>query len=397
MIRFSNILFIFCLISSTINTYAQNEKLRLKDMYYENSMGEKGVTYFYYSQQNKNYKAKWELLDKSRYSINYHFLNENGNLIRKYREFSDSLTSNNFYKYDTEGNLIEDYFERSDNVKGIVWYKYKNGKKYEAECRGMNGWFYGIIRYQYNENLLINATIIKGGVKVGTIEYSYDQKSNLIKEFWHFKDKWTQTLIYEYEEVQCKEAHAYTYSSPFLKETKEHLVNEEWYSWNDESKGPSYYYYKNNKLVKKNYKIDSLETVTTYEYDNDGLLMKSFRNYSDGRKAEFSYHYDNDRRLIRRLFHLSNILEGSESYFYNSSGQLEYAQWKNFDTWLTGKITFDYDSEGNLQSGLFTGDNNFDSNIYFENDDYGNLVKIKWEFSIDKTQTYWFKYDKLLL
>ena len=376
-------------------TSAQSKNgLRLRNMNYSNSIGEKGVTYFYYSLENKNYKAIWELKDGTRHSINYHFLDEKGNLIRKYREFSDSITSNNFYKYDSEGNLIEDYFERSDGVKGIVWYSYKDGKKLEANCRGLNGWFYGIIKYQYSNEQLTKGIIYSGGSEAGYIEYKYNDKGNLITEYWDFGGKWNQTFTYEYENVPEIKPKFYTYSSPFLNPTKEYIIQEENYSWNNEQGGPSYYEYDGNKLIRKAYKYDSLETVTTYEYDEKGLLMKSFRNYSDGRRAEFSYHYNENNLLIRRLFHGNNGFVGTESYLYNEDGKLTEAKWNKFDTWLTGTISFEYDSKNRLKSGSFKGENNFDADLEFETDNKGNLTKIHWDFSFGKTQTYWFKYKK---
>jgi len=375
-----------------MNNAYSNSDIRLKNLVYENSLGEKGITRFFYSLENKNYKAKWELTDGSRYSINYHFLDENGNLIRKYREFSDSINSNNFYKYDSNGNLLEDYFERSDNVKGIVWYKYEKDKKIEADCRGLNGWFFGIIKYNYKDDLLITASIQKEGKEIGIINYIYDNNGNLIKEFWDFGGNWNQSFNYEYETVKNIIPEYYTYSSPFIKPTKEYLVKEEKYDWNNEKGGPSYYEYEAKKLAEKVYKYDSLETITTYEYYENGSLMKSFRNYSDGRKAEFSYHYNDKQQLIRRLFYLSNGFEGSESYEYNENGTLKRAKWERFDTWLTGTIVFKYHDGNRLKSGLFKGDDDFDANLTFEYDEYKNLNKIHWEFSFGKTQTYWFTY-----
>ena len=372
-----------------------NTNYRLKYLHYENSSGEKGKTTLFYSQENKNYKAKWELMNGSRSSINYHFFNESGNIIRKYREFSDSITSNNFYKYDSNGNLIEDYFERSDKVKGIVWYKYKEGKKVEAECRGLNAWFFGNIKYKYKNDVLTKGLIFKEGKQIGFIEYIYNDEGNLITEHWDFNGKWTQTFTFEYEEVKNKLPEYYSYSSPFLNETKEFIVNEEDYDWNGEKGGPSIYEYKRNKLIKKVYKYDSLETITRYEYDDDGLLMKSFRNYSDGRKAEFSYHFNKDRQLVRRLFHGDYGFRGSESYKYDQKGRLIEAKLNKFDSWLSGIITFEYGTNNELKSGVFNGEDNFDADMIFELDNYGNLTKIHWDFSFGKTQTYSFRYDKL--
>jgi len=392
MRRFTVIALIILNILCPLKTVISGNNLRLKDLYYENSLGEKGITHFYYSLENKNYKAKWELLDGRRYSINYHFLNENGNLVRKYREFSDSITSNNFYKYDKEENLIEDYFERSDGVKGIVWYKYQEGKKIEAECRGLNGWFFGFIKYEYSEDILIKGIIQKEGKEIGFIDYTYDECGNLTAEYWDF-GKWNQTFTYEYETIPDIEPDFYAYSSPLLNATKEFLIEKEEYDWNNEQGGPSMYEYEKNKLHKKVYKYDSLETITTYEYDENGLLMKSFRNYSDGRRAEFSYHYNKNIQLVRRLFHKNNGFFGSESYEYNVKGELIVAEWNNYDTWLTGNITFKYEN-GTLLSGKFIADQ-YSADLVFTLDKDKNVTKIKWDFSFGKTQTYWFKYQKL--
>ena len=147
--------------------------------------------------------------------------------------------------------------------------------------------------------------------------------------------------------------------------------------------------------VRKVYKYDLLKTVTTYEYDEKGLLMKSFRKYSDGRKAKFSYHFNENKQLVRRLFYSDYGFEGSETYQYDENGRLFEAKWSKFDTWLTGTITFEYDANNKLKTGFFKGENNFDANINFEVDSESNITKIHWDFSFGKTQTYWFKYTKL--
>ncbi len=378
-----------------LNAHANKDTLLLKCLYYENSSGEKGKTTLFYSENHKNYKAKWELKDGSRYSINYHFLNENGNITRKYREFSDSITSNNFYKYNKQGNVIEDYFERSDGVKGIVWYSYKDNRKIEANCRGLNGWFFGNIKYHYKDEKLIKGIIYKEGREIGFIEFTYNEQGNLIKEYWDLGSKWNQTFTYEYFRPEKEIPKSFTYSSSFLKETKESIVKKENYDWNNEEGGPSKYEYEGNKLVRKVYDYDSLKTITTYEYNDQGLLMKSFRVYNDGRKAEFSYQFNENRQLVRRLFHAENGFFGGETYRYDENGKLIEAEWARFDTWLTGTITFDYDENNLLESGFFKGENGFDAKIIFENDSYKNLIKIHWEFTFGKTQTYRFKYYKL--
>jgi len=371
---------------------AQNSNLRLKKLHYENSLGEKGVTTFFYTQENKNYKAKWELLDGSRYSINYHIFDDKGRMIRKYKEFSDSMTSNNFYKYDSNGNLIEDYFERSDKVKGVAWYKYENGRKTEAECRGYNGYFFGFIKYVYENNILVKGLIFKEGKETGFIDYKYDDKGNLITEFWDF-GIWNQTFTNEYEVITSKKQDSYTYSSPFLLESSKYIIKDEIYNWNNEKEGISYYEYEDNaKLRTKIYNYDGKTTNTSFEYDEDGLLMKSTRLNSDGQKTMFYYHYNDDRKLIRRINFADYGYFGSESYRYDENGNLIEADWLKFDSWLTGNIKFE-SKDNVLVSGYFTGKDGFNADLLFETDKNKRITKIEWKFTFNKTQTYLFKYS----
>ncbi len=370
---------------------AQNSNLRLKKLHYENSLGEKGVTTFYYSQENKNYKAKWELLDGSRYSINYHILDDQGRLIRKYKEFSDSMISNNLYQYDVNGYLVEDYFERSDKVKGIAWYKYESGRKTEAECRGYNGYFSGFIVYKYENDILVKGLILKEGKETGFIDYRYDSEGNLITEYWNFGN-WNQTFTYEYESISIKKPDTYTYSSPFLKESSQGLIKEEKYSWNDEKIGISYYQYKNQKqLEEKIYEFDGKTTNTSFEYNDEGLLMKSTRFSLSGQKTIFYYHYTADRKLIRRICFADFGYFGSESYRYDEKGNLIEADWQKFDSWLSGKINFNYENNI-IKSGFFTGKDGFNADLTFDLDDRNRITKIHWKFTMDKTQTYYFTY-----
>jgi hypothetical protein len=45
--------------------------------------------------------------------------------------------------------------------------------------------------------------ISKDGNLIGNIYYEYDDEDNLLKEHWVFIELWSQTFIYEYEELNC--------------------------------------------------------------------------------------------------------------------------------------------------------------------------------------------------
>ncbi len=217
-----------------------NEEFRLSKLHYENSSGEKGITIFEYDEYGIMYKAKWELLNGSRHSFNYHTFDENGNMIQKYREFSDGITSNLLYKYDKQDNLISEHFERSDGVTGTTNYIYdETGKLISTDCKGLNGWFFGILTYKYEQNgKKAGATIKQKGNQAETISYGYDNSGNLIKEHWDFSGKWSQTFTYEYEKHENTFLVYYTSSNVFISNTSKYRLVEEKYDYNKSNGGP---------------------------------------------------------------------------------------------------------------------------------------------------------------
>ena len=388
--------FNFC---NTQDSAGKTVNWRLLKLHYENSNGEKGITTHFYNDFGVNNMARWELLDGTRYSDNYHTYDKNGNLVRKYREFSDSLTSNLIYKYENHGKLVSEFFTRSDGVNGEVHYSYdNNGKLIEADCKGLNGWFYGQISYEYNERGGKKRGIIRVKDKAaGTIEYKYDKQDNLSREYWDFPGSWNQTFKYEYEQFEPNNQMAYTSSNVFIRNTFNYKIVSENYDYNSETGGPSIYEYgEDGKLERKIYKLsDDLKTETFFEYNEKGILIKSIRNYSDGLTGVFKYEFDGNRKLLNRYFERSDGVKGNERYEYDGKGVLIKALYDNFDTWLNGTIFFESDNKGILTSGTFKGNDGFDAKIKFMNDGNKNISKIHWDFSFGKTQTYSFEYEKI--
>jgi len=371
---------------------------RLFKLYYQNSSGEKGVTTFAYNENGIRNKARWELLDSSRYSDNYYTYDLNGNLILKYREFSDGMISHLFYTYDTNGYLISENFMRSDSVNGITHYKYTDdGRLIKANCKGLNGWLHGIIEYVYNANgLKIKGNFFKDGTPAGTIEYTYDDDNKLIREYWDFNGKWNQT--FNYENVNHKKVSITTFTSPnvFIPTTSGFRVVKETYNYSNQTGGPSFFKYgKNGELVEKIFKrSDGLSTKTNYEYNEQGVMIKSYRNYSNGLSAEFTYEFNGNRYLTHRSFIRSDGLSGSELYKYNGKWQITGAIYENFDSWLTGEISFDYNKNGYLSNAHFIG-KPFNAEIEFTYAGNENICKIHWVFSSGNTQTYTFNYKSV--
>lgn len=388
------------LVFTTLSVYSFNEDEQNKDriirLYYTDSSGEEGLTTFEYDHNGLMYKALWELTDGSRCSVNYYSYDEKGSLVKKYREFSDGIISTQLFIYDKKNNLIEEYFERSDSITGKVNYNYDDtGKLINADCKGLNGWFYGLINYKYdNKGKKIKAELSNEDGIIGSIAYYYDNNDNLTEEIWIFKSGFRQEFIYEYERSSNSKNNPYTSSKVFLNLNDNFKLVREYYDYSGEVSGSSVFGYdESGKLIwSVFYRSDGLKTCSDFFYDIDKKLIKSVRNYSNGLHALFNYEYDDSRRLIKRDFKRSDGIKGFEKYEYNENGKLIKATWDNFDSWLTGTITFDHNSEGNIQSARFESVNGYTAELEFKYDSLKNPTHINWKFYSGDTQSYRFEY-----
>lgn len=319
-------------------------------------------------------------------------MNGKSEIIEKNRVFSDSISSRQTFEYNLCGKILKESFSRSDGVTGHVIYDYdEHGKLISAHCQKMNGWFTGNIQYLYNSYDVLNEAIIQRDNQIiGSITYQYDINGNLLLEKWDFNSLWEQIFIYEYIEPPDK---VFLSSNPFIVNSGFYRIEEEFYSYEGGSEGPSEYFYTGNKLIEKTFgRSDGLKTVTRYQYDDSGILLTSNRIYSDGTTAEFFYTFNDNRQLTRRWFKRSDGLEGEEVYNYDAEGRLVMARYEKMDAWLSGTMAISHDSKGLPLKGYFKGDENFDADVYFAYDEYRNLIKVKWDFSFGKSQIYTFSY-----
>lgn len=389
------------MISAVVSPAAESEggSLRLFRLHYENSDGERGVTLFEYDHRGLIHEALWQLVDGSRNSINFYTYDEAGHMVKKYREFSDGKTSVQHFKYDENLRLVYEDFRRSDGVKGDTRYVYdKEGRRIKADCRGLNGWFHGVVVYKHDdENMLTGADLEREERKIGTIEYDYGDHGKLVKEKWNLPGKWSQTFTYEYDIYPGESGTTYTSANVFINHATGYRIVNENYNYSNKTGGPSFYKYKGKKLIRKIFKrADGLRTVTHFFYDGDGNLVKSLRRYADGNSAIFTYTYNTAGKLLNRTSIHPGGATAQESYRYDGLGRLVRAVWQNFDGWLTGTITFEHDKRGYPETGRFvgSGEKRFTAEISFAYDRNGNLNTIHWEFSFKGSQTYTFKYKK---
>lgn len=378
-------------------TRSQSPDWRLYKLHYENASGEHGVTVYDLSERHPSL-GLWELLDGTRYSLNLLSYDEQGHLIAKERTFSDGLTSMNRYIYEN-GLKVRETFSRSDGRTGEVTYHYSGDTLTLAECRGLNGWFFGDIHYIYDaQGRQSGANIIYKGEPAGRIEYDYDEQGHQGYEKWIFDQGWSQTFRREYVRVDAAPEN-YTTSSGFLRNIPGWRIAHEEYDWFGQTGGPSYYEYAedSNRLLRKRFvRSDGLETVTRYLYGARGELTRSFRAYADGRYGLFRYEQDDQLRPTGREFFRSDSLTGYERFAYDNEGRLVSAEYEKMDGWLTGSLSFEHDEFGNLLSGVFTGSGErtgLNAELTFAVNERGQPVRIHWDFGGKQTQTYTFEYE----
>jgi len=366
---------------------------RIKKLIYENSLGEKGCTYFRYNNQGRLIKAFWILDNKSKSSINYYSYDSNGHLISAFRDLSDGLTSFELFNYDSSGHKIDEYFYRSDSIYGTSTYEYKGDRVQKAIYNKHKGWIIGTMSYEYNNNSQPeNAKLTKDGKEICLVNYKYDESRNLVNEFWDFQGKWSQTFYYQYESI-CD--YRNYYSNPVLSNSGCYRISREHYTYNNEKGGPSDYYYDSKGMLsKKVYQLsDGNSSITSYVYDEDRKLVSSQRGYSNGNIDKFTYQYNDYNQLVLRSCYRDGLLVGFESYLYNAEGELTKAFVKNLDNWLNGTITFETNELAKVTKGKFKGLDGFDASIAYSYNNNGLVSEIIWEFSFGKFQNFKFDYE----
>jgi len=395
---FSALLFSTPYTSSAEGPPEASGKVRYVWLHYDNSSGELGVSTFD-GFSNTPSVSLWELLDGTRFSINYLSYDERGNLLSEERHFSEGRESWNRYVYDDQDRLSEETFERSDGGEGHSTYLYEGDRLVREDHNGLNGWLHALIDCRYNDDgQRVEATIrSRGGDSAGVIYYTYDDNGNLLKEDWQFINPWQQVFKWEYTPIPEGPA-CYTSANPFIRNLEGIRVATETYDYSGELGGPSYYEYDEgtNHLKQKRFvRTDGLETTSSYIYHPDGRLLRSHRMYADGRSTFFRFEYDENHALTKKEFFTSDTTHGSETYVYDDAGRLVSAEYDNMDSWLTGKLTFKSDRKGRLKSGHFISPTGVEAKIKFKVNKLGNPVKIQWKFSDGKTQTYTFTYEPI--
>jgi len=130
-----------------------------------------------------------------------------------------------------------------------------------------------------------------------------------------------------------------------------------------------------------------------YTYDDEGNLIKKYREFSDSITSTQLYKYDDDRKLISEHFNRSDGVTGTTDYEYDKYDKLIKAICNGLAGWFYGVIAYEYDADDIKCKGIIEKDEERIGIIYYEYDEAGNLIKEYWEFPGSWSQTFMYEYE----
>jgi hypothetical protein len=290
-------------LSLNIFLYSQpfgeaTENFRITKLEYENSIGEKGCTYFKYDNNGILIKAFWVLDHKSR-------------------------SSKNLYEYDDKNNLTEESWDFQGKWKQIFKYYYEKkdiNKNYYSNPLLANESKYRISKENYTFNNEI------GGPSL----YYYNEEGLLYKKVFIRSDSITTTTFYEYDPERKLITSKRNYSDGSVA-----VFN--------------YVYDENSNLVFRSYnREDTLAGFESYFYNSEGDLIKAYiKNFDNWLTGITYYNLDETGRITGGEFKGENGFDAHISFNYNNEGLISEIIWE-FTFGKFQKYTFEYELTDSL-------------------------------------------------
>jgi len=128
-----------------------------------------------------------------------------------------------------------------------------------------------------------------------------------------------------------------------------------------------------------------------YEYDENGYLVSTIREFSEGRHSYEQFFYNQKGQKTNELFCRSDSIYGTASYRYEN-GLLVEASLDNFKGWLTLSITYQYDASSRRTGAKMSLKGRDAGSILYLYDELGNLVQETWDFNGKWSQTFSYFY-----
>jgi len=129
-----------------------------------------------------------------------------------------------------------------------------------------------------------------------------------------------------------------------------------------------------------------------YVVDEKGYIIEKSRIFSDSINSQKQFEYNLCGKLLKETFSSSDGIEGLAIYHYDEHGNLTFADCRNYNGWLTGKIQYEYNRYEVIDKAVIKKDNEEIGTIIYQYDIDGNLKIEKWDFNGIWEQTFIYEY-----
>ena len=162
-------------------------------------------------------------------------------------------------------------------------------------------------------------------------------------------------------------------------------------------KGHTLFRYDNrSRLVGSLWSLDDAGrfSVNAYEYDCNGNMIATFREFSDGLSSFERIEYDSDGNKVSEHFFRSDSVFGYATYAYDNN-RLMKARFFEYKGWLTGTLDFQYNHSSNPESAVLKRGGKTIGHVEYHYDGSGNLIREYWDFAGKWYQEFRYEYEKM--
>lgn len=138
----------------------------------------------------------------------------------------------------------------------------------------------------------------------------------------------------------------------------------------------------------------NLSSKNHHEFDDEGRMVRKWREYNDGQTSEELFHYNPDGQLSHESFNDSSGAEGNTRYEYDENGNAARMICEGYKGWLIGIISFAFESQGKRTRGTIERDGQPVGTITYQYGSGGSLIHEHWEIGKDWSQTLQYVYEE---
>ncbi len=133
-----------------------------------------------------------------------------------------------------------------------------------------------------------------------------------------------------------------------------------------------------------------------YRYDDAGRMISAYREFASGVTSYEIFLYDDAGRKVHETFLRSDGVTGTADYRYLKDGSCERVICDKYKGWISGDIVYKRDKKNKravsaeiVRNGATAG------TIDFEYDKKGSLIRDTWLFVDGFTQTFIYRYEEI--